>query len=62
MNKNYCETCKFRNEKGYCTNDKISENYWYSNEEKIDMLVYSYPASGNFFVGLKFGCVHHEAR
>jgi hypothetical protein len=58
----YCETCKWRSEGGYCeNNEKILEgDHWEKNKE--DQLVYSYQEGGSFWVGPKFGCVHHENR
>jgi hypothetical protein len=56
---NFCETCKFRDEDFYCTNEKLSENYGLKND---DMLVYDFIEGGEFWVGAKFGCVHHEAK
>ena len=57
---NYCETCKYRDERGRCTNKKLDEDYGYNDEEAIDMLLYDYMEGGGFWVGQKFGCVHYE--
>lgn len=70
-----CKTCKFRNEDGDCTNEKISDNGEYhtyiceDDEDKIeredkikDMLLYSYNEGGSFYVGEEFGCVHYEEK
>ena len=58
---NYCENCIWRiNEK--CTNSKIQEDYSFLDEEKEDMMLYSYTEGGYFWVGPKFGCVHHVHR
>lgn len=58
---NYCETCKHRGEGGYCTSEKLSEDYGGTDEESKDMLLYSHVEGGGFWVGEKFGCVHHES-
>ena len=59
-----CKTCKYRDEEGVCTSVKITELYtWDSSvtdEQKKDMLIYSYEEGGYFWVGEEFGCVHHE--
>ena len=55
----FCKTCKHRDEKGYCGNEKISEDYGQSNKDKTDMLIYDYSEGGGFWVGQEFGCVHH---
>lgn len=55
-----CETCKFRNNKGRCTNEKLNEDLGQSAEERIDMLIYDYNELGGFWVGPQFGCVHHS--
>ena len=57
---NYCETCKYRDERGRCTNKKLDDDFFYSDEEAIDMLLYGYMEGGGFWVGKKFGCVHYE--
>jgi len=56
---NYCETCKFRDKNGYCTNAKIDEDYSYSDDEKKDMLLFLHTEGAIAWVGPKFGCVHH---
>jgi hypothetical protein len=55
-----CETCKFRDNDGRCTNEKLAESWSQSIEEKQDMLIYDYSEGGGFWVGPKFGCVHHK--
>jgi hypothetical protein len=57
-----CETCKFRSNDGYCQNKKLAEDGSQSNEERQDMLLYDYSEGGGFWVGPKFGCVHHSDR
>ena len=56
-----CKTCKFRSADGLCESDKLAEDYYQSDKEKNDMLIYSYSEGGTFFVWENFGCVHHEA-
>ena len=58
---NYCETCKKRDVNGRCTSEKVDEDYGYSDEKKQDMLIYDYTEGGGFWVGPKFGCIHHES-
>ncbi len=53
-----CETCKYRVD-GRCFNDHIAEELGQLNEVRQDMLIYGYAESGSFYVGPKFGCVHH---
>ena len=60
--KRFCATCKFRNDSGQCTSPKIEESMGQSEEQMLDMLVYSYLEGGCFYVGDKFGCVHHEEK
>ena len=55
-----CESCKFRDKSGRCQSEKLQEDYGHSDEKKIDMLIYDYNEGGGFWVGPKFGCVHHE--
>ena len=58
----YCETCKFRVD-GLCTSEKMAEgDYWYTEDQSQDMLIYSYTEDGSFAVGPKFGCIHHEEK
>lgn len=54
-----CGTCANRDENGYCQSSKIAENYWQDEDHKSDMLIYDYQEDGRFWVGEKFGCVHH---
>lgn len=56
----HCETCKHRNEAGYCTNSKLNEDIGQKDGEKLHMLIYDYSEGGGFWVGPTFGCVHHE--
>lgn len=55
----YCETCKYRNEDGWCEHPKLREERYGNLETEDDELVYSYYEGGWFWVGPKFGCVHH---
>ena len=55
----YCETCKYRNENGCCEHPKLREERYGTLETEDDELVYSYYEGGWFWVGPKFGCVHH---
>ena len=71
---NHCKTCKHwtrvqekypdafksldENAGGICGSEKLTEDW---GEHGADMLVYSYPEGGEFWTGLDFGCVHHEA-
>ena len=59
MENKYCETCMF-NVGGYCTNVKLNDGFRFTDEESQDMLIYSYEEGGAFWVGPKFGCVHHK--
>ena len=55
----YCKTCAWRDASGHCLNeDKIMEGG--GNEKPDDSLVYSYYEGGGFWVGERFGCVHHK--
>jgi hypothetical protein len=56
-----CKNCKFRDVSGYCINEKLSEDYGQTDDEKQDMLLYDYSESGGFWVGPEFGCVHHQS-
>lgn len=53
-----CETCKYRDKAGYCTNEKLADESGVDNQ---DMLIYNANEGGDFWVGPKFGCVHHCA-
>lgn len=63
---NYCETCKYAAKRlrydGVellrCTNEHLTEDYGYASFGE-DTLVYDYSEGGGFWVGPKFGCVHH---
>jgi hypothetical protein len=57
-----CETCVFRDGKGYCENPKLTESYWHKKEEAMDMLIYDYTEGGGFWVGPQFGCIHHKEK
>lgn len=59
MDKKYCKSCRF-NDQGYCTNEKLDEDFSQSKDARRDMLIYSYNEGGSFMVGELFGCVHHE--
>jgi hypothetical protein len=52
----HCETCKWRDQEGYCLNEKLHEDWGAPDVE--DHLVYDYTEGGGFWVGPKFGCVH----
>jgi hypothetical protein len=54
-----CGTCKHRDATGYCLNDKLDEDFGQSDVKKADMLIYEYSEGGRFWVGERFGCVHH---
>lgn len=65
----YCKDCKYRQNRtshgneAICTNNKITEaDFFSSNEDTSDMLVYPYTEGGYFKVGPYFGCVHFTAR
>lgn len=58
----YCKDCKSRDSKGRCLSEKIDEDHGCSDEEKVDMLVYSYTEGGSFRVGDKFGCIHFKLK
>lgn len=60
IEKRICKNCKWRDEKEYCTNNKLRE--WDGNEEEEDELVYSFNEGGGFLVGKNFGCVHWEGK
>ena len=55
-----CKECKFRNENGRCTSEKLDEDYMYDDDKKVDMLIYDYIEGGEFWVGENFGCIHWE--
>lgn len=57
-----CGTCKYRNDKGYCTNLKLNESGYHDYPEDLDILMYSYTEGGGFYVGPMFGCVHQTER
>lgn len=58
----YCKDCKHRDNRGHCRSDKLDEDYWYDDEYKKDMLIYSYTEGGRFWVGEYFGCVHFSEK
>jgi hypothetical protein len=55
-----CATCSFRNASGYCTSGKLADNWGQQDSDKADMALYDFNESGGFWVGEKFGCVHHS--
>ena len=58
-----CKTCIYRNGFGHCQSGKITEYYpGIPKDEKARMLIYSYFEGGTFWVGEKFGCVHHQEK
>jgi hypothetical protein len=70
--KNYCETCKHRDSTAtpaspclhnyrVCNNgNKLLEGHGWDDND--DSLIYAYDEGGCFYVGPKFGCVHHEEK
>jgi hypothetical protein len=62
----HCKDCKYRTLKPQrkalyiCTNNKLSEDGGFTDEEKTDMLIYNYLEGGTFEVGELFGCIHFE--
>jgi hypothetical protein len=60
---NFCETCEYRNAEGICGSNKIMEDLAANYEaiESQDMMIYPYQEGGKFWVGPKFGCVHHAS-
>lgn len=57
---NHCETCRWRDDKGFCRNEKLTEDEGQNGDWKDDALIYSYSEGGGFWVGPRFGCVHWE--
>jgi len=57
----HCETCKKRDKGGWCRSDKLAEDRGQETNARDDMLIYDYNEGGGFWVGPKFGCVHHAA-
>ena len=59
-----CDTCKFRDaEFETCECPKIQEDWGQRKEsDATDMMLYSYSEGGSFWVGPKFGCIHHEPK
>ena len=56
----YCETCKYRNEDGWCGHPKLRQERYGNIEMEDDELVYPNNYEGGWFwVGPKFGCMHH---
>ena len=66
---NYCQTCKYWKPSpdepstsglvgGLCDCTKITEVYGFQAYND-DSLTYEYCEDGTFWVGPKFGCVHH---
>lgn len=58
----YCETCKYRDNDGRCQNEKLVEEWGQDANKREDMLIYDYSEGGGFWVGPRFGCVHHTKR
>lgn len=56
----FCGTCKYRDDTGHCTSQKLDEDTGQNDDKRTDMLVYDYSEGGGFWVGEKFGCVHYE--
>ena len=54
-----CGTCKHRDADGRCQSDKLAEAWGQDDAEKADMLIYDYSEGGGFWVGERFGCIHH---
>jgi hypothetical protein len=54
-----CGSCANRDEYGYCQSEKIAEDGWQDEDKTADMLIYDSHEDGRFWVGEKFGCVHH---
>jgi hypothetical protein len=62
---NYCITCIYRNEEGFCNNEKLKEGYDTFDYigDKDDSLIYQYyEGGGGFWVGPNFGCIHHAEK
>jgi hypothetical protein len=58
-----CQTCKHRDAGGYCNSDKLQEDWGNCTEDqKSDMLLYSFMESGRFWTGPNFGCIHHAEK
>jgi hypothetical protein len=57
----HCKDCIF-NVNHVCENEKLSENHDFTEEERIDMLIYSYQEGGRFEVGDLFGCIHFDKK
>lgn len=58
-----CSTCKHRDAGGYCNSDKLQEDWGHCTEDqKSDMLLYSFMESGRFWTGPNFGCIHHAGK
>ena len=58
----FCGTCKHRDSTGHCQSEKLSEDCYQTDEKKADMMVYDYNEDGGFWVGERFGCVHHDPK
>lgn len=54
-----CGTCVSRGADGRCQSKKLSEDYGQSDDEKAEMLIYDYSEGDSFWVGERFGCIHH---
>jgi len=57
--KGVCGECKHRDSSGYCRCEKLDEDHGQRYEQKADMLIYDHSEGGGFWVGEKFGCIHH---
>lgn len=58
-----CGTCKWKNQRGCCTNNaKIHEHDYDKRDSVDDHMTYEYHESGSFLVGDNFGCVHWEEK
>jgi len=61
---NYCKTCVYRDDGGYCVNQFLCEQptYLCMPKEPHSTLIYTYNEDGEFYVGDNFGCVHHKEK
>jgi hypothetical protein len=58
----FCGDCIYRNATGYCQNKKFREGWAEIVAENSDMLLYEYSEGGGFWVGERFGCIHHAPK
>jgi len=58
---NTCGSCIYRDENGYCINEKLTESWMSTRTDPSysDYLIYSYNEDGSFWVGPDFGCIHY---